>query len=529
MIELLRGHVCGTNRCVKIEWVLGLLALLGFFAVLMVTSWGCGLAPDSIVYLDTAANLLRGNGWSYAATDGVLRPMTQYPPLFPSVVALIGLAGLDVPQAARCFNAVLFAALIFLVGFALSRYTRGAFWPSVLPSFFVLTCVPLIRIYSSALSEASFIFFGLLGMVLLSIYFKEKSHAWLIAAALGVALSCLARYIGVAFVAGGALGLLLLSRKKIAGRIADAVIWGIVSCAPIALWVLRNLSLSGHVSRYATHVDIAATSKIRQHLDLAVRDVFAWGLPAQVPVAIRFAAFIVLVGFLAVISTALLRTRQSHTDGSLTTAHLGALPYILICFSISYCGFVFATIVLVQQGSFTARFMSVLYVVGFMLLACWFFRLSNLLRGAPLWRVALLAMVCGLAILQTGYSAIWVMRRHSEGLGYSTRNWQESAIVRTLRDLPRGTLILTNDSIPIYYHTGHPTRQLHAEQDPPDLADDSWPIRVRSIAERLQQDSVVLACFESKECTEMAELIDTILPLQVLAQEEDSAVYSAAH
>ena len=528
MIELLRRCLCGSNRCVKVEWVLGLLALLGLFAVLFVTAWGCGLSPDSVVYLDTATNLLRGNGWSFGATDGVLRPMTQYPPLFPSVVALISLTGMDVPDAARWFNAILFAGTIFLTGLAVSRYTQGSFWPAVLVSFFVLTCVPLIRIFSSALSEAAFIFFGLSGMFLLSIYLKERSPGWLVTAALGVALSCLSRYVGVTFIAAGILGLLFLNRKPLAARVADIAVWGIVSSAPVAIWATRNLSLSGHVSRYATHINVATTSKIRQHLGLAIRDAFASSLPDKVPVEIRLVAFLGVVGLLIALSVALLRRRKDKPGATLRPAYLGPLPYVLIFFSAAYCGFISASIVLFQQGALNERFMTILYAIAFILLACWFYRLSNLLRAARTLKLVLLITTCGLAFVQTGYSTIWVLRRHSEGLGYAARTWHESAIVLTLKDLPAETLVVTNEAIPLYYLTGHPTYQLLVGEDLVAMSDEALTARLKFLTERLRGDAAVLACFESTTCLELAGALGEVLPLRVIGQENESAIYAAA-
>jgi len=59
--------------------------------------YGPGLPPDSASYISSARNLLLGKG--YFIFNG--QPMTVAPPLFSTILAIIGLAGVDPLIGAR--------------------------------------------------------------------------------------------------------------------------------------------------------------------------------------------------------------------------------------------------------------------------------------------------------------------------------------------------------------------------------------------------------------------------------------------
>ena len=87
--------------------ILGLLAVIGMFLILRATPEGLGLSDDSIGYIAGARSMLAGHGYreAWLASNG---PVTHYPPLFSSTLALIGLFGLDPLRGVRFLNASLF-------------------------------------------------------------------------------------------------------------------------------------------------------------------------------------------------------------------------------------------------------------------------------------------------------------------------------------------------------------------------------------------------------------------------------------
>src|SRR5918992_1443542 len=92
------------------------VAALGFLGILFCTPAGIGIYPDSVVYVGVARNLLQGQGVTYFDENGHMAPVTHYAPLYPLVIAGLGLTGIDPLEGARWVNAVFFAFNIRLVG-----------------------------------------------------------------------------------------------------------------------------------------------------------------------------------------------------------------------------------------------------------------------------------------------------------------------------------------------------------------------------------------------------------------------------
>lgn len=89
------------NR-IKMQSTLLILSLIAILLVLLSTSrYGVGLSPDSAIYISVAKNLLSGNG--YREFGGI--PFVNWAPLFPTLLAILGLLGISPLDGARLINA----------------------------------------------------------------------------------------------------------------------------------------------------------------------------------------------------------------------------------------------------------------------------------------------------------------------------------------------------------------------------------------------------------------------------------------
>src|SRR5262249_7294368 len=131
-------------------------------------------------------------------------------------------------------------------------------------------------------------------------------------------LSCLTRYLGVALVAGGVLLFLFESGSSSRRRIGRAVLFAAVSLAPIALWLARNLALTGTVVGPREPPGFGLAS---QAADLA-RSVVDWSLPWSLPTLAKAAV-------LALASTPLVlaRLRRKPKRFGFRSLALPALVY----------------------------------------------------------------------------------------------------------------------------------------------------------------------------------------------------------
>src|SRR3990170_6236461 len=152
-------------------FTLGLLAALATILVLYATPQGLSISDDSIAYIAGARSILSGDGYreAWLASN---QPVTHFPPGFSSILALIGLSGLDPLRGTRFINALLFGANTFLLGFIGWRMTKSQIAGVILALLFMFNA-SMLRAPTAAMSEPLYIFFSLSAFLTFSIYFKS--------------------------------------------------------------------------------------------------------------------------------------------------------------------------------------------------------------------------------------------------------------------------------------------------------------------------------------------------------------------
>src|SRR5512135_268789 len=223
--------------------LLGLMGVAGIVLVLHATPEGLTLTDDSIAYIAGARSMLAGQGYreAWLATSG---PVTHFPPVFSSLLAFIGLFGLDPLRGARFLNALLFGLNVVLVGILGWRMTR-ALAPGLLLAGLYLVNDSLLRVHATALSEPLFIFLSLLAFWMFDLYIERDAHwLWLVSCGVLVGLAYLTRYAGLALLATFLVALLILHRtwrKRLTGSgifLASVLPWMIG-------WAIHNELVGG--------------------------------------------------------------------------------------------------------------------------------------------------------------------------------------------------------------------------------------------------------------------------------------------
>ena len=153
--------------------------LAGIIFILFATSQSVGLSPDSAEYIGAARSLLSGKGFMYPG-NGEWAPLVWYPPLFPAILAIPGLIGIDPLVGARWVNALFFGANIVAVGGILRVMSPAFYWPAIFASFLVLTSTEMYENHAMAWSEPAFIFFTLLGLAALVLYLESCRRSLLV-------------------------------------------------------------------------------------------------------------------------------------------------------------------------------------------------------------------------------------------------------------------------------------------------------------------------------------------------------------
>ena len=234
------GHPSKKQSSIMGWFSLFALAVLGFFFVLLLTPHGAGATPDSVLYLDGARNLLRGFGYVSSLPHDQVKPITRWPPLFSSTLALIGLSGVDPRIAARWLNSFLMGFNILLTGHLVKRYANGSWLASALAATLLLVSYNFLRVHSMILSEPLFVALTLVGFVFLMKHLERPRAQLLIASALFISLAAMTRYFGIPVGAAGVLSLLLLKPGNMATRVRDGVCFAVITATPVLGFFVRN-------------------------------------------------------------------------------------------------------------------------------------------------------------------------------------------------------------------------------------------------------------------------------------------------
>jgi len=482
--------------------VLGVLAALGLVALLYATYRGPGLFADSKFYLGGARNLLDGRGYVLLSTTGKAEPITGWPPLYSLALAGLGALGVDLQQGARWLNAALFSASIFLTAAAIRHLTPGSGRAPLFGAFLMLASVDLLRAYGQVGSDALFILFGLLGLMLLGCYLERPEPVYLLGAGVASGMTCAARYAGAALLATGVVTL-LLGRPGWQRRLWDATVFASVGCIPLGVVAVRNRCVAGRALGRVLAFHPVSGANLRVGLDTVwgwlVPDRFLPGSLAALIGEVRGFRWIAmavtaLAGAIVVLRS---RRRTGISPGTSTnTARVSQLaPFWLpIIFLLVYTAFLLVAIsffdadIRLDARILAPAFMATV-VTGVILV-------PRLLTATRHSRVAVAAAWCAAVLLGTSYSHAavhWIRGAHANGLGYGSRFWRESDLLQKVRALPSGVPTYSNGADVVSLVTGRPTDGLPARFDvSTNHPNPRYPAEMAALGAQLRAGAVIV-------------------------------------
>ncbi len=437
------------------------LALSGTILVLISTAkYGAGLSPDSAIYLSVADHLRSGDGFlTYQ-----MEPLSFWPPLFSSLLAILSLTGVDLHDAARYLNAAAFGVSMLLFHRIVAKFTTAGL--TFLADLTMLFAYPVFFCATMTYSEPVFIVLLLLFFVVLLEGVETPGRLTLLIAI--AALASLQRYVGGLLIIFG-IGLLLFRRSRLnrSQRLVYASLFATLATLPLIIWYfhVHNLGL--------TMTDTAGFGplSISNHLN----DLSHWFLPAAVPFSLR-------VTVLLVISVLLIAC------WAINFRNLNPLN-VIILFMILYIGF------FLVFSSPVERYLAPMYPL---LLAAGFGVIEILLPKEKHRQMALI-----LIAIWTLYPAGRVIKntigfyRHGAGGGtyyYSTDSWMKGELRNYILEHPFSGSTMSNVADFVYLTTGRSVQ---------------FPPRVNSTwASDLVSDEPILIWHHGTHRTYLVELED---------------------
>ncbi|MEO6548366.1 MAG: hypothetical protein ABIN94_10215 [Ferruginibacter sp.] len=218
-------------------------AIVGFLIIFLFTRHGgIGVCPDAVVYINTAQNLPATG----RLVDFMNISIVDFPAFYPLFLsACIVLTGLQPLAFAPVLNAMLFAFVIFLSGGIMEQFSIRSKWNKRALLMIIVFSPALLEVYSMVWSETLFIIWLMLFMIAMRNYLQSYSRKVLIIAALVASLAAVTRYAGVIIIATGGLLILVDMAIPLKRRIADLLIYSLISPLLLAINLLRNHFVGG--------------------------------------------------------------------------------------------------------------------------------------------------------------------------------------------------------------------------------------------------------------------------------------------
>ena len=242
------------------------LVIVGIIAVAMVLAstspYGVGVSSDAVSYISTAEHLLAGEGY----LDFDRRPYVHWPPLFPTILALLGLAGIKPVDGAKYINAISFGLIVFSCGVLFLRRIKSKLLV-VVGAIAVLMCSTMLLVSVYAWTEPLFIFLTILFVFSVARFLREQEIWVLILAGIFAALCCLQKYVGVATIITGVVLVVFFVRNRAwLRRLEYGIVFGAIASAPLGLWIIRTKMSSADAGYYrqfhSPYQVIAGTLKV---------------------------------------------------------------------------------------------------------------------------------------------------------------------------------------------------------------------------------------------------------------------------
>ena len=394
-----------------------------------------GATVDSGEYLAVAEGIVERGDLSmpYVGYDErfrVLEPgqrvtMTQFPPLYPVLLAGTRWLGLSTLDGARVLGALCFAVTGWTAAALVSRETGNA--RSVLLSGALLLSADLVIIHAMAWSETVMLSALIAALAFTVRYFRGGRFLDLAAAGAWVVVAGATRFVGLSAALAIVVGVVAVGNGGFFKRLERALVFLAACIIPTAAWFVRNDALLGSPSEKEVGWYLPGLTHVQQ----ALSTIGGWVVPWKE--AMPFVGAAVVVGGLVLGARRLLPA-------------IGAGPSSLaracVWFGISYLLAVLLSRSLLDQNiAFDFRILSPLYV----LLAVGLSVVVRDLRGTAGIALALVAV----ASLGRGVDAA---RNFSDlsVAGYTGNAWRASPTLRYAGATSPDAVLITNAPDPIW-------------------------------------------------------------------------------
>jgi hypothetical protein len=446
-------------------WLQAGVALLGL-AVFLLLIWstsehGIGVRSDSVDYAWAGESFAHGYGLGRFDGDGIFKPLTQFPALYPILLGFFEFIGVGVWEGARWIAALAFAANIVLIGIAVNRLTSSTLF-ALSAALFALIAPFVFEVNLWAMTEPIYVAFAFPAFFFLDDYFRTEKLRDLVWAGVFLAVACLTRYVG--FSALGAATLLVFFRpgKPWVAKIKDTTILAGVALAPTILWFARNFFATGT----ATNKILSYHPIPAQKIEILKTAISNWVTPLQDFFAIgrrKLVALVLVAGgsylYYRSQPTSKSKSKKQTTKKSKKNqpGSRNLFAWLLLVYAFAYSALVlFSASFLGASIPLDDRILYPLFtviVIALFVAIQWLWTRSLQTHRALAIAVLVLFGLVGFSLAEDYLPETVNLAQESRdsGKGYALFRLQERDVVQTLRSFPDDYVVYTDNVHQLYY------------------------------------------------------------------------------
>lgn len=480
-----------------------ILSLLGGIIVLHAMRLGPWIGSDSVEYFEAANNLADGDGLNLIRASGDRVPLTLRPPLYPIILGIGILSGLEMVEATKILNVVLMIGFLLVLGISVQMLV-GSSLLTLATAVLGLAAPNVHQNFTGAMTEPLFITFSIASLVIVVGYAQESTtRKILFLGAICAAAATTARFIGFTAVITGSFAVLLLSRRNVWRRVADAALFAGIGALPILVWFIAIASRGFQPGNADWPINSlwTAIAPVR----IAVVDSL-WGwfhLESVIPNAAYDPRLVTLLFiFLAVPFVTLAVMRRNSVSAAIARRSPSVqLAINFSGFSAVYLLLLTATYVFVAVPK-PALIDRLLFAIPLFLgigLLCISYFIGSIGRYKAYAGVVPLALSLVFAASNARAVITYAGDLNREGFGYSSQRWRESAAIETLGNLPLDRAIVSNHADAVLFFVGRPAFQIpELENGEPSIEYLAFGERPKTLAEKLfRENGAALALFDT--------------------------------
>jgi hypothetical protein len=501
-----------TYRLSLIFIIPGLLAGAALFYLMQ---YGPGVSPDSVTYLQTAKSLLGGQG--YMAYGN---PMTHFPPLYSTMLALGGLLPIKLISVGRLMQSAIFALNLIVFCYAVWVASSRNFFAAGAAGLLFITTMNIVRIHSSVWSEGLFFFLGMSGYILLA-YYLENNRRWLlfIASAL-VGLAILTRYAGLAFLPPVLLLILFRRGYSLRHKLRESGTALLIAILPIAIWMLRNMFIADTATNRTLVFHMIKKSQMVQFTQTVTQFFIPWNIPSLNPTL-----FVYLFSFVILILVIFVIRKHGKIQSQNTAGYY--LVLLNSIFAAAYLAFlIFSASFLDAAIPMDARLLFPFNTVLLMLFISGLFYLVSSQRKFLSASVFIGMLI--LAGFQGKNTLAFTNNLYKNGLEYQSYRWRSSETISYLHKLTGELTIYTNSREVLTYRMNADIQLIPRKYNPTSLIrNENFSDQFDSLCHQIKQEGslVVYLINRTRDSLPSFEEIEAhceIVPTEIL---NDGRIY----